>query len=61
MKNIMIAFALISLGAMIGVIFMCLFQINRGADELDYLREQQMRERIKDEGEGWTQNIYYTA
>lgn len=52
MKNVLIALALISIGAIIGVIFMCLFQINRGADELDYLREQQLRERIKDEGEG---------
>ena len=52
MKNIMIAFALISLGAMIGVIFMCLFQINRGADAVDYLREEKLRERIENEGEG---------
>ena len=51
MKNILIAFMLISFGAMIGVVFMCLFQINRGADELDYLREQQIRERIENEGE----------
>lgn len=52
MKNVFIAFMLISFGAMIGVVFMCLFQINRGTDELDYLSEKQFRERIENEGEG---------
>lgn len=61
MKNVFIAFMLISFGAMIGVVFMCLFQINRGTDELDYLSEKQFRERIENEGEGWAQNIYHTA
>ena len=52
MKNIIIALILLSVGAMIGVIFMCLFQINKGADVMDYMLEKQYQERINNEGEG---------
>lgn len=52
MKNVIIAFVLLSIGAMIGIVFMCLFQINKGADAMDYLLEAKQNERENNESKG---------